>query len=254
MGTEFLPLAQHPGNGTGYAEMPKTLVRKRNLFQPIQEKELSGALESLASKLKLSARDLYTFPEFEGPVGIPDLVVLADRNGEVQDRLASEIPPITSLSAARVAAAVGINRPTTTQHISNDLHMSVKQVQRYITTLIASGVIYGTRTGYRREASVRAIGRMYALEAKVSDWVAGVNQAVRYASWADATAVVMLRLPRDRTDATAYAHKNGIGLALGDQWILRPRIGTNPLSTHRGARLFAAECAIQKLWHHELEV
>lgn len=115
--------------------------------------------------------------------------------------------------------------------------MSDEQVVRRLRPLAAVGYVESRGSGFRRVRGLEPIGRAYALEAKVSDWQQGVGQALRYSTWCDAAAVVVLRPPRDLSDAKERTFKLGLGLATGGRWVVRPRIGR----PHAGLRLAMSE-------------
>jgi hypothetical protein len=90
---------------------------------------------------------------------------------------------------------------------------------------------------------LQPVGRLYALEAKVNNWSAGLGQAARYGSWADASAAVLGQLPRDPSRAVAQAAELGLGLALRARWLVRPRLRRLDLAQ----RLWASEFVIAAL-------
>ena len=115
--------------------------------------------------------------------------------------------------------------------------MSDEQVVRRARRLAASGHVEACGSGFRRAPGLEPIGRSYALEAKVSDWQKGISQALRYSTWCDAAAVVLLRPPRDLGELRARCSALGVGLGVDGRWVVRPRIGR----PNEGLRLALSE-------------
>ena len=222
-------------------------VRAGRPFEPRQERELEVPLRILAAHLPGARDGVYVTPEFVGSNGIADLVAVTRAEPALQLRLSGGLPFLENLSIATIAATIPIGRPISTEALSHRLHMSPRQVAVYCRELETMGIISGAGTGYKRDFSIRPVGRMYALEAKVSDWSRAMGQAVRYSSWADAAAVVLLRTPAQLDKVANHARAMRIGLAIGSRWIVRPRITGPSAPAHAGARLLASERFVQSV-------
>jgi len=222
-------------------------VRAGRPFEPLKEKELEVPLRILAARLPGSRDGVYVTPEFVGSNGIADLVAVTRAEPALQLRLIGGLPFLDNLSIATIAAAIPIGRPISTEALSRRLHMSPRQVAVYCRELESMGIICRRGIGYRRDFSIRPVGRMYAFEAKVSDWSRAMGQAVRYSSWADAAAVVLLRTPAHLDKVAGHARAMRIGLAIGSSWIVRPRITGPSAPAHAGARLLASERFVQSV-------
>ena len=112
-----------------------------------------------------------------------------------------------------------------------------------MNALIRSGAVLREGKSYRRREGFAPAGRAYALEAKVSDWRRGLAQALRYSTWADASAVVLLREPNDLSSVAERFGDLRVGLAVGRRWIIRPRL-QRPMP---GRRLALAERLAERL-------
>ncbi|RLP68342.1 hypothetical protein D9V29_14040 [Mycetocola manganoxydans] len=119
--------------------------------------------------------------------------------------------------------------------------MSRRQVAGYLRELETSGAVKEVAGKYRRHPAIVPVGRMYAFEAKVSDWNRAISQAARYSTWADASGVVLLHPPKNLTDVVRHAKSLRLGLAIGDKWIVQPTIGRRANALHAGSRLLASE-------------
>lgn len=226
---------------TNLLEAEPARVRAGRRFEPIQERELDNPLRQLASKLPGAKNGVYVLPEFVGASGVADLVAVTRADLDLRDRLETQIPFLGTLTLATVAASIPMTRTISLGRLSHALHMSARQVSGYIRELESTGAVMKTGSCYRRDKSLRPIGRMYAFEAKVSDWKRALGQAVRYSSWADAGSIVLLRPPADVASVMAHVRAMNVGLAVGSTWIVRPRITPLLSPTHAGGRLLASE-------------
>ena len=115
--------------------------------------------------------------------------------------------------------------------------------------LAHAGVVVSHDFGYPRRADLEPIGRTYAFEAKVSDWRRGLDQALRYSVWCDASSLVLLRAPADMGNLIERCNHLDIGLAVRDEWVRRPRLG----KPQRSLRLAASERLAQQVSRLEVK-
>ncbi|WP_123340844.1 MULTISPECIES: hypothetical protein [unclassified Curtobacterium] len=217
-------------------------VRPGRPFLPIRERELDGTLRTVASRLPGAEAGLLLGPEFAGPIGVVDLLAVTRVSGAFAMRSSLKLPYITTEIEATVVAATYEAKTRTVDRVALDLGMSVASVGRRLRELEVRGVVHRVGGGYRRAPGIQPIGRAYALEAKVSDWRRGLAQALKYSSWCDAAGVVLLEAPSSLEQAKERFRDFGLGLAVREHWLVRPRIG-KPLAGRRLAlseRLSAA--------------
>jgi hypothetical protein len=222
---------------TGYYEWIPAFSPAGRRFEPTAERALEPVIKTLASRLPGSASGVLAASQFAGPSGIADLVAVTKAQLLLAARIRTGTPPLRSLSDASVVATVAIRRTTTASHVARVLGISEVQTTRRLRQLSESGFLFQDGSGYRRCPEFVPIGRMYALEAKVSDWRGAIAQALRYVRWADAAAVVLLKGPRDLRNLKDYAKTLRIGVAIGNQWIVKPVL--QPVAP--GLRLLASE-------------
>ena len=222
-------------------EVPGFRRRAGRRFEPVAERSLDQELRSLARRLPGAENGVRVIPEFGGPNGIADLIAVTRFEPGLKRRLASGIRLISSPIEATIVSAVPFSRTVTLQSLSKRLGISEKQLAVVVRRLEGSAILVRSGGGYRRSNAVAPIGRMYALEAKVSDWRRAMTQAVRYATWSDAVGVVLLSPPRDTTGAVSRAKALNVGLSIGGRWFVRPKIRPS----HPGRRLLASEFFVE---------
>jgi len=181
--------------------------------------------------------------EMPGPVGLPDLVAVP-----ITPRLAMRLQlpcaPLLAWGDARLAAACSVSRALSAKSLARRVDAEEPSIRRRLRRQVTHGALIETPTGcFLRPVELQPVGRLYALEAKVDDWSAGLGQALRYGSWADASAAVMGRLPKEPSRAMSQAAELGLGLALGPRWLIRPRIRRLELAH----RLWASEFVVAAL-------
>jgi len=211
-------------------------------FLPIAERKLDPILRDLAARLPGASAGVIVISEMSGPTGLPDLVALPI-TPRLRTRLALACPPVLAWGDARLAAACSSSRPLSERLLARRLDVAEGAVHRRARRLEDSGALLSAGRGWIRPQELQPVGRLYALEAKVDDWNAGLGQALRYGSWADASAAVMAQLPRDPSRVIAQASQLGLGLALGQRWLVRPKIRRLTLAH----RLWASEHLIAAL-------
>lgn len=231
-------VASHPEVSSSRA--PREFLghtRPGRRFEPSKERLLDDDLATLATKLPRAAEGLALVREFPGGRGVADAVAVTGWQEAVRERIALQLPLLDNETDCSVVAALSPNQTRTVTGIAERLGMSDEQVMRRLRPLAAAGYIEPKGSGFRRVWGLEPIGRAYALEAKVSAWQQGISQALRYSTWCDAAAVVLLKPPRDLSDAKERSSKLGLGLACGGRWVVRPRIGR----PHAGLRLAMSE-------------
>lgn len=212
-------------------------ARAGRRFEPMEERLLDHDLVTLSTRLPRAAEGLVLVREFPGGRGVADAVAVIGWQELARERIALQLPFLDNETDCSVVAALSPNQTRTVTGIGKRLGISDEQVVRRIRALAAAGYVESRGSGFRRVPGLEPIGRAYALEAKVSDWQQGVGQALRYSTWCDAAAVVLLKPPRDLSDAKERSSKLGLGLAAGGRWVVRPRIGR----PHAGLRLAMSE-------------
>lgn len=218
-------------------------VRSGRRFEPTVERLLDGDLMTLSTRLPGAAAGLALVREFHGGRGIADAVAITGWQEATHNRLALGLPFITNETDCSVMAAFSPNQTRTLPNVARKLGMSEQQLGRRISPLISGGYIEKSGSGYRRAHGFDPVGRAYALEAKVNDWRQGISQALRYSTWCDAAAVVLLKDPRNLTEVKSRCSQLGLGLAAEGRWAVRPRIGR----PHPGLRLAASEKFVQQI-------
>lgn len=227
---------------TRISEHTATTTRPGRRFAPTAELELGPVLRDLASRLPGAAGGVVVVAEMPGPTGLPDLVAVPV-TARLHARLAADVPPLLSWADARVVAACSPLRSSLAPTLARRLETDDESLGRRVRRLERAGALVADRTGWRRHGALVPVGRVYALEAKVDDWNAGLAQALRYGAWADASAVVMSQLPRDSSRPVAQAAALGLGLAHGARWLVRPKVRRLSLAK----RLFASEHLVAAL-------
>lgn len=193
-------------------------------FAPEAERELEPVLRGLAARLPGAVRGVSVIAEMPGPAGLPDLVAVPLTPALAQ-RLTYWSPPLLSWPDVRLVAAASVNRPLTVSVLARRLTTSEQGIRRHVSRLVHCGALTLTESGcVLRPAAIKPVGTLYALEAKVDNWSAGLDQALRYSAWADASAVVVSRLPRDHSKAVTLARTLQLGLAHGPRWLVRPMV------------------------------
>lgn len=194
-------------------------------FEPTEERLLDDDLASLAARLPRAAEGLALVREFPGGRGVADAVAVTGWQEPARRRMALQLPLLQSETDCSVVAALSPNQTRTATSIGKRVGMSDEQVVRRLRPLVAAGYVEPRGSGYRRVQGLEPIGRAYALEAKVSDWQQGVGQALRYSTWCDAAAIVLLKPPRNLLSARERCLGLGLGLAADGRWVVRPRLG-----------------------------
>ncbi|MFJ8637943.1 hypothetical protein [Streptomyces sp. NPDC093610] len=191
-------------------------------FAPIKEAELDPALRRLASTLPRSKPGAIMMAEVPGPVGIPDLVALPGPGPALQRRLDSLIPPVLNPAGVEVISALHVNREISIATLKRRCGQSDRALSRTLHDLERKGAVISSGKLWRKSDAMIPVGNIYALEAKVDDWRKGVRQAFRYRAWCSSSALILSKMPRNPEPLLSVVQRLGIGLALDDQWLVRP--------------------------------
>ena len=229
-------------------EQPSLRERAGRRFAPGAERELEPTLRGLAARLPGADHGVSVIAEMPGPAGLPDLVAVP-LTPSLAERLSYWSPPLLSWPDVRIVAAASVNRSLTAAALARRIGVKEQAIRRHVSRLVNSGSLIRTETGcLLRPSAIKPVGTLYALEAKVDNWSAGLDQALRYSSWADASAVVVSRLPRDHSRAVGLARDLQLGLALGPRWLVRPTVRRLEFAR----RLWASEHVVAALTgrHH----
>jgi len=225
------------------AEYTTSRTRAGRPFVATVERALDPALRSLAARLPRAAGGVVVVPEMPGPYGVPDLVAIPNPRG-LTARLESPVQALLAWGDALVVASASAVRPLSPQSIASRAGLGEAITRKRLRRLALAGAVVDMGDGrYTRVPALAPVGRVYTLEAKIDNWSAGFSQALRYGSWADASAVVLAQPPADRSTAIEQARNLGIGLAAGTRWLVRPRIHQHP----PGRRLWASEHVVAAL-------
>ena len=223
-------------------EVASAKVPRGKLFEPIEEVALHPVLRQLAMRLPGASRGVLMVPEFVGPYGVADLLVVTYVGDKLANRLALGIDPLLSeLDAALVVVAHPL-KPRTISELAAAVGRTERAIRRRVSGLVSRGALVETTAGYMKPSALRPVGRLWALEAKVSDWRRGVGQANRYGVWADGSALVLSRVTNE-ADVISSASRLGLGVAHGPRWLIRPTLRPQNDAT----RLWASEHLIAAL-------
>lgn len=201
-------------------------------FTATHERALWPTLRVAAGRLGLGPESLViAMPECPLPVGVPDLVVAVGDPGTIFARLKETSLSVRSEQEARLVAACGPRRPATLEGLASACAVSPQHTRRLISGLVGRGVLLESGNGWLRHELMRPVLRCYALEAKATDWHAGVWQCLRYSSYAGASGLIVDPKSRDTIHKVATAGRtHGVGVFIGDRWLSRPRMHRLPLA------------------------
>jgi hypothetical protein len=203
-------------------------------FEPIKERELEPDALRAARGLPGAVRGLLVVREVVGPFGIPDLVAVVGPPDVLRRRLAVGVAPLLNEVDAGVVGAAAPIVPRDVQTLAQCLGWSVDTVSRRVPALVRSGALLEARQGlYTRPADLRPVGRLYALETKVSKWRRAIEQGRSYQLWCDAYIVVTASLGSVPVeDLMSEASQDDAGVMVAGRWLARPRVRRRP-ARHR---------------------
>jgi hypothetical protein len=186
--------------------------------------------------------------EIVGPDAVADLVAVRFDQRRLAARAAEGISPVIDALALRAIDACQ-HGVWTTHELAAACHVTASGMRRALAiTVEANALVRHGRGRYARHPAWGPVGaRLVAVELKLDNWRAAFRQAQAYASWANATWVVLARTPS--AAAKIEAASEGLGLAvLGTtgtiERLVRPRVARRPHS--RWAALWATEQALAR--------
>lgn len=211
-------------------------------FEPIHELELSDDALAAARSLPGAHRGVRILLETAGPFGVPDLLAVVGAPNVLEERLMLDVPPLLNQVDAGVVAAAAPSAPRTAATLARRVGWPVETVTRRLPQLLRTrALLRAGRTTYVRPAALCPVGRLYAVEAKVTDWRKALRQVRTYNVWCDSYVIVMPTLgPGSVAGLIEAVSADGGGVMLGGKWVTRAR-----LSRRSGAqRLWGSEHAI----------
>lgn len=208
-------------------------------FEPTHELALQGDALHACELLPGARRGVIVVREMTGPIGIPDLTALVGSHRALDARIRLDVPPLLNQLDAAIVAAAPARGGCSVEAISAALGWPNATIERRVPGLLRAGAIaMSTRGELRRHSALRPLGRLFAVEAKVRDRGAAIQQARAYASWADAYVLVMGELgARPLAQLCDDVDQDNGGLMIAGRWVRRPVVRALP----PGRRLLASE-------------
>lgn len=194
-------------------------------FEPTHELALHDFAIEVAGGLRGASRGLVLLRELAGPIGIPDLTALVGDPDPLEARLALDVPPLLNEIDAAIVSVAHANAPRSAAALAHALAWPEETIMRRVPGLLRSGAL--ARAGgmvYVRPDSLRPVGQVVAIEAKVKDSRSALAQARAYSVWADNYVIVMGRLSQPTIERlTAEVKQDSGGLVVEGRWVVRPR-------------------------------
>lgn len=216
---------------------------RQPLFEPRAERALHPALIDIAHHLPGASRGCLAMADFQGPWGVPDLAALVARPANREVRQAAGVPPLLAEHDCRLVTYS--NAWIELEELGRRARVTTGQVERRVSRLIRIGALERGPTGkLRSNPSIKPMGRLWALEAKVSDWRRGLAQAHRYRMWADASVLALGDTRASREAISRDARSLRIAVWISGRWLIRPQLA----APDRARRLWASEHAVAALW------
>jgi hypothetical protein len=229
------------------AVSPESSLRPRagRRFEPVAEAALEGDALNAVRALPHAHRGLKVLREVAGPFGVPDFVAVVGTQDGLAARIALSVPPLLNEVDAGIVAVLSTRRGRTIDAIAASVGWSSQTIARRLPALVRSTAVSEVgRDGYVRAAGLQPIGRIYAVETKVSDWRRAVRQARTYRLWCDNYVIVMASLSESTMPLAVDAiGSDGGGLMSGGRWVRRIRSHHLPMTR----RLWGSEHVVAAL-------
>lgn len=182
--------------------------------------------------------------EMTGPNGIPDLTALVGGELKLDARLACDVPPLLNEVDAGVVSVCAARKARSVAQLATLLGWPESTVARRLPSLIRYGALRDEGGKFTRHEALQPLGRIYAIEVKVSDWRRALRQARVYSLWADNYVLVLGRLTDSAsTLALDQVEIDEAGLVIDGRWRRKPTLSNLP--AHK--RLWASEHLVAAL-------
>lgn len=213
-------------------------------FEPTHELEVVPDALQAARTLPGAHLGIVVVSEMAGPNGIPDLTALVGDTRKLEARLACPVAPLLNEIDAGIVAVTSPKLARTPQYIGGALGWPESTVRRRLSALVRQGALTDHGGKFVRDVAIQPLGRIYAIEAKVSDWRQAVRQARTYALWADNYVLVLGKATEAATGlALEQVSHDRAGMVVGGGWHRKP----NPVTLPPAKRLWAAEHLVAAL-------
>lgn len=206
-------------------EIPPAPSRGGRPFLPKGEAELAEDLRVAAQRIRTPGAGLSVLvPEGTLPAGIPDLLIHRVRTDRLAARLMCPVPALLLPGDVLLVAACPTRTGADLSRLVATTGQTPERLRRRLRVLVEMGALHLVTGRWRSHPALRAVGLSYALEAKVADWRAGLWQALRYRTAADASGLVMGEVSKRVEQAAREAAVDlGVGLFARSRWLVRPR-------------------------------
>ncbi|MEJ7893347.1 MAG: hypothetical protein WKF94_11975 [Solirubrobacteraceae bacterium] len=192
-------------------------------FEPVEERTLAGDALMAANALA-NGRRVMIVEELAGPFGVPDFVAVVLAGDALERRTLLDVPPLLNEIDAGIVASVSSLRGTPAKKIAERLGWPLPSIERRIPTLLRTGALsLAAPDRYVKPADLQPIGRLYAIETKMSNWRRAVQQGRLYRLWTDNYVIVMPPLSNGSlADLSRTVTEDRAGLMIGGRWAARP--------------------------------
>ncbi len=193
------------------------------MFAPTHELALADAALEVCKGLPAVGREIVVVKELAGPLGVPDYTALVVDGGALGRRFRVGIPPLLNKIDAAIVAVSSPTASRSVAAIAKSLGWSADTVLRRIVRLLRVGAMHESSGGrFVRAPELGALGRIYAIETKVDNCTAAINEARLYGVWADSYVLVMGGLGvRALTSVSEKVAADNAGLFVDGKWISR---------------------------------
>jgi hypothetical protein len=149
--------------------------------------------------------------------GVADLVIIDFNDAHRAVREDAGLPPVLNEGQAYIVAGLRARGFTSRMDAGRlDRLVGEQTNRRILAELVSGGYVIENNEGYRlRREVVPAVNRIIAIEAKLSDWRGGLEQAGRYRSFADRSYLALPEPIAAKIAASEWApgiRESGVGI------------------------------------------